>query len=93
MLDNTTILNKNPDIIGKRTGDEIVLVMSSQGQVKVLNEVGGVIWELTNGERNIGQIVDEICDQFEIGTEEAEADTKKFVKELIDRNILVFNIR
>jgi hypothetical protein len=88
MLENTAILQKNPDVIGKRTDDEVVLVMPKEGQVKVLNEVAALIWELTNGKRNIGQIVDEINIQFEVDLENAELDTKKFIKELVDLNIL-----
>jgi hypothetical protein len=88
MLENTTLLQKNPDVIGKRTDDEVVLVMPKEGQVKVLNEIGALIWELTNGKRNIGQIVDEICIQYEVDLENAELDTKKFIKELVDLNIL-----
>ena len=88
MLENTTILKKNPDVIGKRTDDEVVLVMPKEGQVKVLNEVGALIWELTNGKRNISQVADEICTQFEVDIKKAEIDTKNFIKDLVDRNIL-----
>ena len=90
MLELTAIPTQNPDVIGRIVDDEAVLVMPQIGQVKVLNEVGAVIWELTNGERNIGQIVEEICVQFAVDPSTAQADALKFFDELHNREIVFF---
>ncbi len=88
MLDITSIPMRNPDIIGRLADDEAVLVMPQKGQVKVFNEVGAVIWELIDGKRDVGQIVEQVCSQFEVDRVSAEMDTLGFISELIKREIV-----
>ena len=88
MLDITSVPVRNPNIIGRMTDDEAVLVMPQKGQVKVINEVGAVVWELIDGKRDVGQIVDEVCSQFDVDRVAAEADTLNFISELIKREII-----
>jgi hypothetical protein len=88
MLEITSIPVRNPDVIGKLTEDEAVLVIPQKGQVKVINEVGAVIWELIDGKRNIAQIVSEIVAQFDVDPVSAEADTLNFMLELHKRDIV-----
>jgi len=89
MFEVNTVPARNPDVLGRMADDEAVLVMPQKGQVKVLNEVGAAIWELIDGRRNIGQIVEEICSQFEVDQITAQADTLKFIIELVDREIVL----
>ena len=88
MLDITSVPVRNPNIIGRMTDDEAVLVMPQKGQVKVINEVGAVVWEMIDGKREVGQIVDEVCSQFDVDRVAAEADTLNFISELIKREII-----
>ena len=88
MLDITSVPVRNPNIIGRMTDDEAILVMPQKGQVKVINEVGAVVWELIDGKRDVGQIVDEVCSQFDVDRVAAEADTLNFISELIKREII-----
>ena len=91
MPELTSIPVRNPDIIGRMVDNETVLVMPQQGQVKVLNEVGGAIWEMTDGKRTIAEIAERICTQFAVDLNTAQADTLKFFAELIDRGIVFFS--
>ena len=88
MLDITSVPVRNPNIIGRMTDDEAILVMPQKGQVKVINEVGAVVWELIYGKRDVGQIVDEVCSQFDVDRVAAETDTLNFISELIKREII-----
>ena len=90
-IDKNTIPKPNPDIIGRFIDNEVVLVLPKQGKVKVLNEVGGAIWELVDGQRSIHQITDEICTQFEIDQSTAEADALKFFADLIEREMVTLS--
>ncbi len=90
-IDKNTIPHPNPDIIGRVVDNEAVLVMPQQGKVKVLNEVGAAIWELVDGQRSIHQIAEEICTQFEIDQATAEADTLKFIADLVEREMVTLS--
>lgn len=88
-IGKNTILKPNPDIIGRVVDNEAVLVMPKQGKVKVLNEVGAVIWELIDGQRSIQEIISKICSEFEIDQNTAEADTLNFIADLIAKELVV----
>lgn len=88
MFDLTTIPRRNQDVLGKTVDDETVLVMPQKGQVKVLNEVGAVVWEMIDGRTTIDQIVEEICTQFHVERLTAERDITKFISDLVDREIV-----
>lgn len=45
------------------------------------NEVGRYIWELIDGERTVGAILDAIVATFEVSREEAEADLVGFLQQ------------
>lgn len=86
-------LNKYPVLhpqVATRTVDgEAVIVLADSGQVNVLNPVGTRMWELMDGKRNIQQIVDAICEEFDVSEEEAKRDLEEFLQQLIDVNAIV----
>ena len=88
MLGLKTIPKRNPEVIGKITDEEAILVMPQKGQVKVLNEVGAYIWDLIDGERDVQQIIDRTCSQFDVDQITAEKDTLQFLSELSQRDII-----
>jgi hypothetical protein len=47
-----------------------------------VNEVGGRIWELIDGQRTLGAIRDIIIDEFEVSNEQAEKDLIEFLQQL-----------
>lgn len=86
-------LNKYPVLhpqVATRTVDgEAVIVLADSGQVNVLNPVGTRMWELMDGKRNIQQIVDAICEEFDVSEEEAKRDVEEFLQQLINANAIV----
>jgi hypothetical protein len=68
---------------------EAVLVLPSLGKVKVLNEVGARIWSLADGSRDLSAIAGILCQEYQVGQEEAEADVLQFVSGLLESNILI----
>jgi hypothetical protein len=64
------------------TAGETVLVLPERGQIKVLNEVGARVWALADGARDIGAIVDAVCDEYDVERARAETDTLLFIADL-----------
>ena len=87
MISLDTIPSPNPAVVGRIVDGEAVLVLPEQGKVKVLNEVGGRIWELVDGTRTVGEIVQLICREFEVDEASAREDTLGFISDLLDRCI------
>jgi len=81
----------NAAVVGRIVDGEAVLVLSGQGQVKVLNEVGARIWTLADGTRTLRDIVAAICAEYDVDFRQAEADVCGFVAELAEREVVSFS--
>ena len=46
-INEKSIIQHADNVISRIIDDETILVMAQQGQVKVVNEIGGLIWQLT----------------------------------------------
>ena len=78
----------NPAVIGRIVEGEAVLVLSDQGQVKVLNEVGARIWALADGTRTGRDIVAAVCAEYDVTPPQTETDTLDFLAQLVERGIV-----
>jgi hypothetical protein len=50
--------------------------------IYTLNEVGSVIWHLLDGKSSVGQIIEAICREYEVASEEATRGTVDFLESL-----------
>jgi len=76
-------------VAGRVIEDEAVLVLPDSGQVLVLNQVGGRIWELADGTRTVAEIAKVIVDEYEVTEEQALADVQAFIEKLMEKQVLV----
>ena len=79
---------RHPDVFTSMTGDEAVLVLPQRGQVKVLNQVGAFLWELLDGQHTVADLVEQLCQSFEVDEQTAQADILAFLKDLEARDLL-----
>jgi len=82
------------DVVGRTVQNqpysdlEVVLVVPSLGRINVLNEIGACIWSLSDGTRTVKEIAEAICVDYDIDLATAEADTMRFLEELLKRNVI-----
>ncbi len=62
--------------------DEAVIVMPKEGTVKILNDTGAAIWELSDGAHSIEDIAKSLSGRFYIAEAEACRDILEFLEEL-----------
>lgn len=79
----------HPQVATRIVDGEALIVLADSGQVNVLNPVGTRMWELMDGTRNVQQIADTICDEFDVAEDEAKRDLEEFVRQLIESNAIV----
>ena len=84
-----TYISRNAKIPWRIIEQEAVLVEVEKGEVMHLNEVGASIWDFLGCKRNIGEIIQHVCDSFEIDSKTAQDDVMGFVQELIDKRLVV----
>lgn len=84
---------KNPDIVTRKIAGELFLVpirgkMADMQQIFTLNTVGEYIWQELDKKKNLNTICDEVVASFDVLKEEAEADVKDFVAELLEAGLI-----
>ena len=67
---------------------EMVIVRLSDGQIRVLNEIGSFIWQLMDGRRTISDLASLVCAEYEVSQQEAEGDIQLFLAPLIQDGIV-----
>lgn len=78
---------RDPSIVSRKIVDEFILVPIRQkagdiDSIYTLNETAARIWELLDSEKRVEEIRDVIVEEFEVSSEEAEADLVEFLQQL-----------
>lgn len=81
------VITRDPSIVERKIVGEVVLVPIRQNvgdleYIFTLNEMAGRIWELIDGNRCLGDILDAIVEEFDVGPATAEADLLEFIEQL-----------
>jgi hypothetical protein len=83
------VLCKHPHAVFRDyDGETVVLLPSAETEAQVLNEVGGRIWVLVDGRRDVAAIVSRVADEFDVSPEQASEDVRAFLADLLDRGLL-----
>ena len=79
---------KNPDIVSRKIADEVILVPIKRKVIELnamyllRDDVSVRMWELIDGKRQIREIKEIICKEFEVAPQQAERDIITFLKRL-----------
>jgi pyrroloquinoline quinone biosynthesis protein D len=74
---------------GSDAGGEGTLLIVERGRITELNLLGGEIWKLCDGSRDVAAIVEELLPRFEVEREELARDVAEFLADLLARGWLV----
>ena len=82
-----------PDLIWRLLDDNAVVVSPSVGEVRVLNQVGTVIWQLLVEENSPDEIEQFLVTHYEVSHQRANSDIQLFFDDLTKRGILTWEER
>ena len=88
MINEKTIPSKNPAILCTELDEEAVLLDLKTKCYFGLNEVALHIWNLTDGKRSVSEMVDEICEKFEVDSPAALKSVVGFLSKLSENNLV-----
>lgn len=69
-------------------GEAVILSMDTK-VLRGLNPVGSRVWELIDGARSVAEIARLIAGEFDATPEQAEADVRRFVDELLAQGLVI----
>lgn len=87
MMDLDKIYCLKDRVASRKIVDEVILVplrdsVAEMENLYTLNEVAARVYELVDGKRSVHDICAVIVDEFDVSTEQAEADVLQFVEQL-----------
>ena len=79
--------SKEDNCVTREIAGETIIVpikgrVGDLDSIYTLNEVGTLIWQLIDGQRNIGQIVQSVRQTYDVESEEVTRDTFDFLSSL-----------
>ena len=91
-MDQGAVLKKNPNAAYRVYDGQATVVMPERAEVKVVNEVGSLVWEKIDGRRTVGQVVESalesILKDFEVTPDEARRDILAFLGALREHGMV-----
>ena len=83
-----TLIQRDADILAAVVDEEVVMMSADQGQYYGLSAVGGRIWELTEAPITISDLVQKLCEDYEVEAGECENDTLPFLDSMMSAGLI-----
>lgn len=81
-----------PDLVWRLLDDNAVVVSPGAGEVRVLNSIGTVIWQLLIDGFNSNEIEDFLVSNYDVTRKNARADMEVFMEELSRRGVIIWEM-
>ena len=88
-LTDNTLLVRNPDLIGADMDGEMVMMSINKGAYYGINNIGSRIWNLLENEMTALEIINNICDTYEVEIKQAHKDTMAFLNNLLEHDLVM----
>ncbi|MBA2665056.1 MAG: PqqD family peptide modification chaperone [Bradymonadaceae bacterium] len=75
------------DLVIEEVEDEFLILDLSQNSYFGLNALGRVIWQALGERKSFGQIVENICESFDVEAAVAAADANEFIVDILERGL------
>jgi hypothetical protein len=85
---------RNQEVVSRKIEGELIIVPIRSGvgdlnSLYTLNPVGSVLWEFMTEGHTIGEMVQRICDEFEVTKVQAQEDIESFLDSLLEENLVL----
>jgi hypothetical protein len=81
-------LHRHPHAAARTYEGKALIVVPGLGEYNILNPLGTRVFELIDGSRGVGDIVQTITEEYEVSPDEVEADVKEFIEDLKKHEIV-----
>ena len=85
---DTRFCPNQKEVAAKVMDGEAILINLSNGIYYSMEKVGGVIWEMIEGNHSLGTIIELISTRYDVPAEQVRADVERLVGELVEENLV-----
>ncbi|HXX14224.1 MAG TPA: PqqD family protein [Candidatus Eremiobacteraceae bacterium] len=76
-------------VIAQKASSDVLLFNIEDGNYYSLNEIGGKIWELCDGNHSVAQVIALVASEYETSTEEIHKDVTDLLENLRGGKLIV----
>jgi hypothetical protein len=85
---------RNQEVVCRKIENELIIVPIRSGvgdlnSLYTLNPVGSVLWDFMTEGHTVGEMVERICDEFEVTDAQAEQDIETFLDSLLEEKLVL----
>jgi len=88
LIEETTMLRRNPDQEFSKIDDEVVMLSKKNGEYYALNSVGSRIWEIIENPITVKEVLDKLNAEFEIGHDICATQTIELLNEMNKKSLI-----
>jgi hypothetical protein len=84
---------RNRDVVARQIEGELIIVPIRRGvgdmnSLYTLNPVGSLLWEFMAEDHTIPEMVQRVCDEFEVSSAQASADIESFLESMVEEKLI-----
>jgi hypothetical protein len=84
---------RNREVVSRQIEGELVIVPIRRGvgdlnSLYTLNSVGSILWEFMTEEHTVPEMVNRVCDEFEVTSKQAQADIQEFLGSMLEEKLI-----
>jgi hypothetical protein len=85
---------RNQEVVSRKIEGELIIVPIRSGvgdlnSLYTLNAVGSVLWEFMTEGHTIAEMVQRVCDEFEVTKAQARKDIENFLDSLLEEKLVL----
>jgi hypothetical protein len=88
-MDSEMKPSRNERVVSRRAAETVILLDPTSGEYFTLDDVGGRIWELCDGSRDVDQIAAALALEYDAAPERIRADVVELLDELAGSDLVV----
>ena len=88
MIEQTSILYRNPDLLMNTVNGETVMMSIERGNYYGMNATGNLIWNFLENEKSVKELTSHLQTTFQINEETILTEVYPFLEKLIEEQII-----
>lgn len=85
---STTLLQRNPDMVAANLDGDLVMMNEKLGRYYGISGVGARAWELLETPTSVDDLVNSICQEYDIDSDTCHQDITRFTQDLMKVNLI-----
>lgn len=97
MVSNNVRFVRNQEVVSRNIEGELIIVPIRRGvgdlnSLYTLNPVGSVLWDFITEGHTVSEMVDRVCDEFEVTQAQAQLDIEAFLGCMLEEKLVLSEV-